>query len=136
MKLRLKGNSLRLRLTPGEVDHFGAIGIVTETVKFGDSQLIYSLETSGEARAINASFADNHIVVIVPVSTAKNWVESEQVSLTGEHSFEKDSPNDNLKITIEKDFVYFDKSADSENSDTFTRSAEKHVIQEISNEET
>lgn len=136
MKLRLEENSLRLRLTTSEVERFGAIGFVTATVRFGDSLLIYSLETHVEARAVNARFAGNHIAVIVPVSAAKDWVESEQVSLSGEQPFEKDSPNDNLKITIEKDFVYFDKSADSEDSDIFTRSAGKHVIQKVSNRET
>jgi len=37
MKLRIRGNSLRLRLLRGEVQQFGETGRVTETIQFGAS---------------------------------------------------------------------------------------------------
>ena len=119
MKLRIRGNSLRLRLLRGEVERFGADGRVTETIQFGESQLSYSLEASSEAQAICARFSDNRITVTIPDETARNWVESEQVSLTGEQSFKNGASENVLTILIEKDFVCLDRKNDPDNADAF-----------------
>ncbi len=131
MKLRIRGNSLRLRLLRGEVEQFGETGRVTETIRFGASpaaQLSYILEADGEAQHITTHFADNQITVTVPDKVAKNWVESEQVSLTSEQPIEsgkqngagKNGASENvLKILIEKDFLCLDRKNDPDNSDAF-----------------
>ena len=69
MKLRIRGNSLRLRLLRGEVEQFGKTGRITETIRFGTStatQLSYVLEADGEARQISANFSDNKVTVMIP----------------------------------------------------------------------
>lgn len=112
---------MRLRLLRGEVEQFGETGRVTETIRFGASSgenLIYELESSGDAREIAAHFYDNRIVVLVPEASARDWLESELVSLRGEQST-GDNSEYVLKILIEKDFVCLDRQDDPDNADAF-----------------
>jgi hypothetical protein len=47
VKLRIQGNSLRLRLNRSDVEQFRETGILTESLRFGSgAQLTYTLETS------------------------------------------------------------------------------------------
>lgn len=131
MKIRIKGNSLRLRLLRGEVSQLGEFGRVTETIQFGalpQEKLTYSLEVSRDAKTINAQFADNQITVTIPESAARHWVETEQVALENNQPVENgiqngemqnDAPQNVLKILIEKDFVCLDRKDDPENADAF-----------------
>ncbi len=119
MKIRIKGNSLRLRLLRGEVSRFGETGRVTETIQFGASpreQLTYSLETNSDAQTIESRFADNQITVTVPAATARNWVDSDLITLESSQLIEADTV---LKILIEKDFVCLDRKDDPDNADAF-----------------
>ena len=119
MKIRIKGNSLRFRLLRGEVSRFGEIGGVTETIQFGASpreQLIYSLETNSDAQKIEARFADNQITVTIPVAVARNWVDSDLITLESSQPIEAESV---LRILIEKDFVCLDRKDDPDNADAF-----------------
>lgn len=131
MKLRIRGNSLRLRLLRGEVEQFGATGRVTETVRFGNApaaQLSYVLEINPEVCEITADFIDNKVTVSIPEKTARNWIETELVTLTSEQKIEINDSNgagENasktsvLKILIEKDFVCLDRKNDPDNLDAF-----------------
>ena len=57
MKLRIRGDSLRLRLTRGEVEALADSGEVRETIHFGPSALDYVLRSAAIA-APRASFVD------------------------------------------------------------------------------
>jgi hypothetical protein len=131
MKLRIKGNSLRLRLLRGEVEQFGRVGRVAETIRFGASpaeQLDYVLESDDEIEKIAAYFSNNLITVKVPERAAKDWVETEQVALKAEHLIGNGKQNNKsesgaaenvLTILIEKDFVCLDRKNDPDNTDAF-----------------
>ncbi len=131
MKIRIKRNSLRLRLLRGEISQLGKFGRVTETIQFGalpHEQLTYSLEVSSNAKAINAQYTNNQITVIIPESTARNWISTEQVALESYQQIENeiqngagrnDATQNILKILIEKDFVCLDQKDDPDNLDAF-----------------
>jgi hypothetical protein len=126
MKLRIRGNSLRLRLLRGEVELFGATGRVMETIKFGASpaaQLTYILETDSQAQEISANFIDNKVTVSIPDSMARNWIDSDEVSLKSEQLIENRKQNgaseNILKLLIEKDFACLDRKNDPDNADAF-----------------
>lgn len=134
MKLRIKGNSLRLRLLRGEVEQFGKTGRVSETIRFGalpETQLTYVLELDGQAQKIITQFADNKITVKIPDAAARNWVESDEVSLNSEQPIENDEQNSDsenvLKVLIEKDFVCLDGKAAQDNLDAFRHSTERCI---------
>jgi hypothetical protein len=131
MKIRIKGNSLRLRLMRGEVASLGELGRVTEIIQFGalpQEQLTYSLEASHSAKTISAQFNNNQITVSIPESMARNWVETEQITLENNQPIEngiqigeqqKYASQNILKILIEKDFVCLDRRDDPDNADAF-----------------
>ncbi len=113
---------MRLRLLRGEVERFGETGSIRETIQFGISpaeQIVYSLEAGRDAQTISANFTGGRITVKIPEAAARNWVESDEVSLRGEQLIETDAPENILKILIEKDFVCLDRKNDPENADAY-----------------
>ncbi len=104
MKLRLKGDSIRLRLGPREVERLVQDGSVTETVRFGggSASLRYTLMVSADARGISTTFDGGRLQVSLPTADARRWAAStEQVALTANQDLGDDQ---RLSILIEKDF--------------------------------
>jgi len=101
MKLRIKGNTLRLRLTRSEVGEFVTAGRFTETVGLAPEALIYSIEKT-DSDKVTARFADSKLTVSLPVSTAEEWANGEQIGVEGKQRIDN---NNELHIIIEKDFA-------------------------------
>ena len=128
MKLRIRGNSLRLRLLRVEVEQLRDRRRVAESIRFGPTpaeQLTYELEIKSDARLIDARFADNKITVRIPLLMAQNWIETELVALRSEPSIENDASENDLKILIEKDFICLERKDDPDNNDAFPHPASK-----------
>ncbi len=100
MKLRIRGDSLRLRLKRGEVDQIAAGSSIVEETHFPDSVLTYRLDVS-EDHDISASFDRGRLVISLPKSTVSDWAATDEVSLDAE---EKLSGTGSLSLLIEKDF--------------------------------
>jgi len=100
MKLRIRGNTIRLRLKRGEVDRIAAGTSVAEETRFPDSILAYSLEVSGNSD-ISARFDDGSLVVSLPKSKLMAWARSDEVSLIAD---QKLPGSGSLSLLIEKDF--------------------------------
>ncbi len=116
MKLRIRGNSIRLRLLRGEVAQFGATGAVSEKINFGVSGLIYTLRASNAASELSVELANNEVIITVPDTLARDWVESNEVGFEAE---QKVSATETLKILVEKDFVCLDRPEDADNQDAY-----------------
>jgi hypothetical protein len=116
MKLRMRGSSLRLRLTRSEVEAVGQGKKIEETVEFGPSErLVYAIEPGGEA--IAASFGGGRVSVSVPVEVAREWCASDRVGIEGmQHA---------LKILIEKDFACLTHREGEEDVDAFPNPNER-----------
>lgn len=96
MKLRIRGNSLRLRLTKGEVAALRDVGGVEETVHFSaTSKLVYAIERSGGG-ALNARFDDSRILVQIPESIALDWCNTDRVGIEG--------TSGEVRVLVEKDW--------------------------------
>ena len=120
MKLRIKGASLRLRLTQKEVRALAVRGQVEEHVPFAaQAELIYRLKRDAQAAQIQASFARNVIEIRVPQALATQWCASEQVTLAHSQSV----PQGVLQITLEKDFACLAPRAEEDESDHFPHPA-------------
>ena len=119
MKLRIRGNSLRLRLTVSEVEAFGKSGEVSDHIDLGvgqGSRLTYTLAASDEVGQVLTGFRDNRIIVTVPIQTARSWVENEDVGFTAKT---RTADKTDLDILIEKDFACLKTRAGEDDSDTF-----------------
>ena len=111
MKLRIKGNSVRLRLLRSEVERFAAEGSVSEKTSFGSAALTYSIVMKADAETMHASFRNGEIEVIIPERAAKDWATNEQVGL--------EADSDALSILVEKDFACLDRPDDPDREDSF-----------------
>jgi hypothetical protein len=95
MKLRIRGDSLRLRLTRGEVRRLRETGSVVETIHFGASELHYELRSVDVDTPV-ASFDGARIVVSLPRAAADAWADGDEVGIAVELG--------PLSLLIEKDF--------------------------------
>ena len=112
MKLRIRVNSIRLRLTRSEVEEFGRTGKVEEKVDFGPGmrKLKYALEEC-QGEHVFADYEDDRIRVSVPAEQAREWVRSESVGF--------ESSGGGLRILVEKDFSCLNERPGETEEDTF-----------------
>jgi hypothetical protein len=118
MKIRIKGNSLRIRLSQSEITDFGSLGSITDTISFSPvpgNSLRYSIVAAGKQK-IGAQFKGNHIKILIPEALAKEWVESNRVSLSESKKIGND---ETLSILIEKDFQCLHKRPGEDEMDNF-----------------
>jgi hypothetical protein len=117
MKLRMEGNSIRLRLKKSDIEKLKKEGIVGETVAFSDNlYFYYKLKTNQHDQEINATFVHSSVQITLPLPLATTWMDTDQVGI----HFTLDS---GLTILIEKDFPC--KTRDDENKeDTFQELAQ------------
>ena len=116
MKLRIKGDSIRLRLLRSEVERFAADRVVTEEVRFGANALRYTLAVAPDATSICAEFSDGEIRVLIPVAEARRWTDGNDVGLEIEQSL---GEHGSLTIIVEKDFVCLDRPDDPDRADAY-----------------
>ena len=117
MKLRIRGNSLRLRLLRNEVTALAETGKVSEKIGFGNgAALTYTLASADDAEKITANFTGNEIIVLLPKTIVEKWAGGGAVSLEAE---QKSGENDILKILIEKDFACIERKDDPDREDAF-----------------
>ena len=116
MKLRIKGNTIRLRLLRSEVERFAADGRISDEINFGEHSLIYSLVSSNDADSTQAAMAGSEIRVIVPNVEAVDWASSDRVGIESEQPL---GDGETLSILIEKDFVCVGRPDDPDRADAF-----------------
>jgi hypothetical protein len=117
MKLRIKGDSLRLRLTQGEVSALEKQGVVEDRVRFGGgAALTYRLRRDPAAGAISASYTDGTLEVRLPERAALAWCASNEVTLQGAQPAAADAE---LRIVVEKDFACLTAREGEDESDNF-----------------
>lgn len=103
MKLRIRDNSIRVRLTQGEVDALRTDGLVQARTGFpGGRAFSYVVESSPASVTLGALFSDNKMSVRIPETSVLAWATSEQVSIAGEQLLDD---GEFLNILIEKDFA-------------------------------
>ena len=100
MKLRIRGDSIRLRLKRAEVDQIAAGASIVEETHFPNAVLTFRLDVSENDDAA-ASFNNDSLVVSLPKSRVLDWASTDEVSLVAE---QKLSGTGSLSLLIEKDF--------------------------------
>ena len=118
MKLRIRGNFIRLRLKRGEVDQIAAGASIVEETHFPNAVLTIRLDVSDNDDA-SASFNNGALIVSFPKSRVLDWAGTDEVSLVAE---QKLSGEDSLSLLIEKDFSCLEPGhhrACEDDADTF-----------------
>lgn len=109
MKLRIRNNTLRLRLTRDEVAGLEDTGKVTAFTEFGaapQERLVYTVESSGDSPNVSAQYTHGSISVTLPSALVKLWAQGDLVGLEGEQPLNNYAT---LKIIVEKDFTCLTK---------------------------
>jgi hypothetical protein len=118
MKLRIKGNSLRLRVSRSEVARLLAGSCLAETIQFtpeASAWFSYSLQKTTSVSRPTVQYAGSKVTILIPVDQANAWGASDQVGITENISL---GVLGALALLIEKDFACLDRS-EEENQDTF-----------------
>jgi hypothetical protein len=117
MKLRIRGNSIRIRVSQGELREIAERGTVRETIEFGHGvALTYALESDAAVRAPLARYARNVIAVVLPADVVHRWASTDQVSIEGEQPLDD---GESLRILVEKDFACLQPRPHEDDSDMF-----------------
>ena len=115
MKIRIKGNTVRVRLSKSEVELFAKEGYVEERTEFENSTLIYAVRSKHDG-TMSADFAGGNLTLFVPADLLKQWSSTDLVSIV--HNM----PLNNgkyLYILLEKDFKCIDAAVTEDQSDYF-----------------
>jgi hypothetical protein len=124
MKLRIKGSSIRLRLTEPEVRTLAADGALEEIVRFPDGATwTYRLERAA-ATAITAALKNGMLTVGVPAEEIASWAGSDRVGMEAALPL---SGGQAMKILIEKDFECLHPRADEPNLGAYAHPAKGPV---------
>jgi len=103
LKLRVRDNSIRLRLTQSEVDLARSDGLVRGRVPFaGRNSFDYVLESSPATVKPEAHISNNVLTVRIPETEIISWSNSDEVSIAASQILDN---GDQLSILVEKDFA-------------------------------
>jgi len=99
MKIRIKGNSVRYRLTRTDISKLSQKGYLEEKVNFGNATLIYALQRSGQ-KDLSSSFINNTITLFAPGQMIQEMKDTDKVGF--------ETSTGVLQLLIEKDFTCLD----------------------------
>jgi hypothetical protein len=117
LKLRIRDNSIRLRLTQAEVEQVKASGLVRGRTRFpGSNSFDYVLESSPATVKPEAHMSSNVLTVRVPQLDIAGWADSDKVSISASQSL---GDGEELAILIEKDFACLAPRAGEDESDMY-----------------
>ena len=105
MKIRIKGNSLRYRLTKSDVRNFEEERYIEEHTHFAGQTLIYALQQN-IGNQLSAVFKDNKITLFMPDVMLREWVSTDRVGFEGD--------DNGLYLLVEKDFKCLDNVAEDQ----------------------
>jgi hypothetical protein len=121
MKLRIKGNSIRLRLGRSEVAQMITSGFVEESTTFdpaGRQRLTYRLVSTPDVAAVSATFESATLIVRVPTEQTIAWASTDRIGI---EASQPASDGLSLRILIEKDLECIDAPAEESQADAYPR---------------
>ncbi len=118
MKLRIKGDFMRLRVSRSELTKLQNGERIDDTIHFSaapESHLTYGLQFTAQPVPILVKWEPQRVTVLLSEEQMTSWVMEGEVGIYGTVDL---GPNGSLDVLLEKDFACLDRS-DEENVDTF-----------------
>ena len=120
MKLRIRGNSLRIRVSQKELEQIAERGSASDSVRFSaTTKLGYRVEVI-QGSELAADFSGSEIAVRLPQSEVSGWMRPEAVSVSGQQRLDG---GEVLTILVEKDFTCLAPRDGEDESDLFPNPA-------------
>ncbi|SDE73383.1 hypothetical protein SAMN05421636_10750 [Pricia antarctica] len=132
MKIRIKGNSVRFRLTQTEVKTICEKDRVTEKTQFNEAQFIYGVKASNDYDSLHASFFDHGIMLFVPKDALSDWYTNDRV---GFYHTQILNNGQKLELTLEKDFVCLDNRTEDESDNYPNPRGQENIDSKVFNPE-
>jgi hypothetical protein len=120
MKIRIKSNSLRYRLTRTDVKQLEETGSLEEKVNFGEQSLAYEIKLTDDW-LLSSSFKNNVITLFMPKSMVTELVNTDKVG------FENNSGQ--LHLLVEKDFTCLE-NVEEDQSDNYPNPLNERIYEE------
>ncbi len=111
MKIRIKGNSIRFRLTKSEVAIFCKEGKYQEQTEFGTKTLSYSIEGKSGIDELEADFKEDTITIYMPQEELSTWATNNRVGYSNSVDWNDTS---SLSLLVEKDFTCLDNTIEDQ----------------------
>lgn len=121
MKIRIKSNSLRYRLTRSDVKRLAATGRLDEKVIFGEQSLVYAIKLTDD-RQLSSTFKNDTITLFMPKSMMSELINGDRVGF--------ENNNEALHLLVEKDFTCLDNVAEDQSDNYPNPMAEKFYEEE------
>lgn len=119
MKLRTRSNSVRLRLTQGEVTRLAREGNVEERIFVGPDDggvLVYRIVSDEGAAGPGVALDGGALTVVIPRAEVLAWAESDAVGIERELA----APGGRtLSLLVEKDFACLKPRKGEDEGDAF-----------------
>ena len=111
MKIRMKGNSIRLRLTRPEVAQFCQEGTLTERVEIGAATFSYTLLAKAGLETLEASYAEDILTIYMPKDITETWAHNDRVGHDNGVAWDNGTE---LALLVEKDFTCLDNTTEDQ----------------------
>ena len=120
MKIRIKSNSLRYRLTRTDVQQLDETGSLQDEVDFGGQSLVYGIKLTDDW-LLSSAFKNNTITLFMPKSMVTELVNTDKVG------FENNSGQ--LHLLVEKDFTCLE-NVEEDQSDNYPNPMDERIYEE------
>ena len=107
MKLRIKGNSLRLRVSQSELAKLIQGSTIEDTIQFSpapDAKLTYALEIASSGPDVRVEYVPQCVTVVLSTQAAERWASGHDVGVYGS----SETSAGPLEVIVEKDFACLD----------------------------
>ncbi len=117
MKLRIRGDSIRLRLTQGDLATLVAHGTVSEDMRMTpETSFQYRLSADRDAAAPVVSMSGRMLEVRLPRAQVEHWANSNDVGI---EALQPNGNGEGLRVLVEKDFPCLTARPNEDDSDAF-----------------
>jgi len=120
MKIRIKNNSIRYRLTRTDVQQLAKAGYLEDEVNFTGNKFIYALRLTDEP-LLTSDFKHNTITVFMPRLMLNELADTDKVGF--------ENTDGDVYLLIEKDFTCLDNVAEDQSDNYPNPLAEKLYAQ-------
>ncbi|MFZ1528791.1 MAG: hypothetical protein WAT19_08575 [Ferruginibacter sp.] len=111
MKLRLKGNAVRLRLTKADIKELKEQGVIREHSHIADAVFTYELQQKVMEANLSASVQNNTVTVFINERSFRQLTATDTVGVS---YIQQNENAPDLFLLVEKDFKCLDESPESQ----------------------
>jgi hypothetical protein len=105
MKIRIKSNELRYRLTRPDVKQLAETDYLEDKIDFGEASLTYAIRLTGD-KQLSSVYKDDTITLFMPENMATELQNTDRVGF--------ENYVNGLHLLVEKDFTCLDNAAEDQ----------------------